>query len=195
MNEPFRIVVADDEPLLVEEITVYLRDAGHEVVATASTGRELVEQCETHQPDIVITDIKMPDMDGLEASRAICTKRAIAVVIVSAYHDDEYINRAKEHCITSYLIKPIDQGSLKTALALAMRRFQEFEALHRENDDLRKTLEGRKVIERAKGILMKRTSLDEQAAFLRLQKMAREKATTMVAIATSILDAEKAFDM
>ena len=195
MNESFRIVVADDEPLLVEEITVYLRDAGHEVVATASTGRELVEQCETHQPSIVITDIKMPDMDGLEASRAICMKRAIPVVIVSAYHDDEYINRAKEHCIMSYLIKPIDEGSLTTALALAMRRFQEFEALHRENDDLRKTLEGRKVIERAKGILMKRTSLDEQAAFLRLQKMAREKATTMVAIATSILDAENAFDV
>ncbi len=195
MKESFRIIVADDEPLLVEEIAAYLRDEGHQVVGTASTGRELVEQCEALEPDLVITDIKMPDMDGLEASSAICSSRAIPIVIVSAYHDDEYISRAKEQCIMSYLIKPIDEGSLKAALVLAMRRFREFEALHKENGDLRQTLEGRKVIERAKGILMKRTSLDEQSAFLRLQKMAREKSTTMVAVANTILDADKAFDV
>ena len=95
----------------------------------------------------------------------------------------------------SYLVKPVNEGSLKTALALAMRRFQEFEALRSENDDLRQTLEDRKIIERAKGILMKRSSLDEQTAFLRLQKLARDKAVSMVVVAKTILEAEKAFDV
>lgn len=194
MTESLRIVVADDEPLLVEEIVAYLHDRGHQVVGTASTGQELIEKCEQSLPDLVITDIKMPDMDGLEASKQVCSKRAVPVVLVSAYHDEDYISRAKEQCIMAYLIKPIDEGNLTTSLALAMRRFKEFEALHNENADLRQTLENRKVIERAKGVLMKRTSLDEQAAFLRLQKLAREKSVSMVSIAKTILDAERAYD-
>lgn len=195
MNTRLRIIVADDESLLVEELSAYLADLGHDVIATAATGKELVEKARELEPSLVVTDIKMPDMDGLEASKAICAKRAIPFVVVSAYHDEDYIRRAKEQCVMSYLVKPINEGSLKVAVALAMRRFQEFEALHTENVDLRQTLEDRKIIERAKGILMKRTSLDEQAAFLRLQKLAREKAISMVAVATTILEAEQAFNV
>ena len=144
--------MADDEPLLVEEISAYLQDAGHEVVGTASTGKELVDRCDELQPGLVVTDIKMPDMDGLEAAEKICTKQPIPVVIVSAYHDEDFIKRATEQCIMSYLVKPINEGSLKASLALAIRRFQEFEALHAENSNLRQTLEDRKIIERAKGV-------------------------------------------
>ena len=195
MRESYRIVVADDEPLLIEEIEAYLQDAGHEVVGKASTGVELMEQCKALQPDVVVTDIMMPEMDGLEAISLICEKRAVPVILISAYHDDAYIRRAKEHSIMSYLIKPIDEGGLRTSLSLAMRRFKEFEVLRKENVDLKQALEERKIIEKAKGILMKRTSLDENASFQRLQKLARDKGISMITVAQSILDAEEAFDV
>jgi response regulator NasT len=195
MKQSLRIIVADDEPLLAEELSAYLRDMGNDVVAVASTGKELVDMSAELQPDLIVTDIKMPDMDGLEAAKEICLTTPIPIVVVSAYHDEEYINRATEQCVMSYLVKPIDEASLKTSLALAMRRFREFEALHNENASLRQTLEDRKLIERAKGVLMKRTRLDEEAAFLRLQKLSREKASRMVDVARTILDAEQAFDV
>jgi len=193
MTQSLRIIVADDEPLLVEEISAYLNDMGHEVVATAASGKELIEKFADLKPDLLVTDIKMPDMDGLEATKQICRTTLVPVVVVSAYHDEEYIKRATEQCIMSYLVKPISKGSLKAALSLAVRRFLEFEAVFKENADLKQTLKDRKVIEKAKGLLMKRTGMEEEAAFLRLQKLAREKATRMVDIAQTIIDAEQAY--
>jgi len=193
MTQSLRIIVADDEPLLVEEISAYLNDMGHEVVATAASGKELIEKFADLKPDLLVTDIKMPDMDGLEATKQICRTTLVPVVVVSAYHDEEYIKRATEQCIMSYLVKPISKGSLKAALSLADRRFLEFEAVFKENADLKQTLKDRKVIEKAKGLLMKRTGMEEEAAFLRLQKLAREKATRMVDIAQTIIDAEQAY--
>jgi len=195
MSQSLRIVVADDESLLVEELTMFLQRMGHEVVATATTGKELVNVCAESPPDLVITDIKMPGIDGLDAAKEICSQTPVPVVIVSAYHDESYIKRAMEQCIMSYLVKPIEESNLKAALALAMRRFHEFEALHKENANLRQTLDDRKLIERAKGVLMKRTGMAEEEAFLRLQKIAREKATRMVDVAKTILAAEEAFDV
>lgn len=195
MTQTLRVIVADDEPLLAEELSAYLRDMGNEVVAIAATGKELVDRSAELLPDLIVTDVKMPDMDGLEAAKIICSKTPVPVVVVSAYHDEDYIKRATEQCVMSYLVKPLDEASLKAALALAMRRFREFEALHKENANLRQTLEDRKLIERAKGVLMKRTGLDEESAFLRLQKLSREKASRMVDVAKTILDAEEAFDV
>lgn len=194
MTQSLRIIVADDEPLLAEEISAYLSDMGHEIVATAATGKELVEKTADLKPDLLVTDIKMPDMDGLEAAKQICRTSPVPVVIVSAYHDEEYINRATGQCIMSYLVKPISKGSLKVALSLATRRFHEFKALFKENANLKQTLEDRKVIEKAKGLLMKRTGMEEEAAFLRLQKLAREKGTRMVHVAQTIIDAEEAYE-
>jgi response regulator NasT len=165
---------------------------GHQVVAVAKNGYELVDLCRVHRPDLVITDIKMPDMDGIDAAVQIYRERPIPVILVSAYHDPGLIARAESDHILGYLVKPIEQANLEPVIALAMRRFEQFEALRREAADLRQALEDRKVIERAKGILMKRAALDEQEAFRRLQKLASEESRKLIDIAQMILFAEKA---
>ncbi len=192
MNTPLRIAVADDEPDMRDYFKKSLPRLGHQVVVAAQTGRELVEQCRALAPDLVITDIRMPDMDGIDAAAQIYRERPVPVILVSAFHDPELIARAEADHILGYLVKPIKQADLGPAIALAVRRFEQFEALRQEAADLRQALEDRKVIERAKGILMKRASLDEPGAFRQLQKLAMDKGRKLVEIAQMILVAEEA---
>jgi response regulator NasT len=192
MSRSLRIAVADDEPRMRDYFKLILPRLGHEVVAAAETGRELVEQCRTLAPDLVITDINMPELDGIDAANVIYREQPIPVILVSAYHDPELNQRAEADHILAYLIKPIKQADLEPAISIAMRRFEQFQALRQEASDLRQALEDRKVIERAKGILMKKVGLDEQAAFRRLQKLASERNRKLVEIAHIILTAEEA---
>ena len=194
MNTPLRIAIADDEPDMRDYFKKSLPRLGHQVVAVAQNGRELVEQCRARHPDLVITDIKMPDMDGIDAAVQIYKERPIPVILVSAYHDPELIARAEADHILGYLVKPVKAADLGPTIALAMRRFEQFQALQQEAADLRQALEDRKVIERAKGILMKRSRLDEQEAFRRLQKLASDKNRKLIDIAQSILTAEEALE-
>lgn len=166
---------------------------GHEVVASVENGRELVDRCRTLRPDLVITDIKMPDMDGIDAAAQIYRHEPIPVILVSAYHDAEFIRRAESDHILAYLVKPIKQADLEPAIAIAMRRFEQFQALRKEAADLKQALEDRKLIERAKGILMKKANLGENDAFRRLQKLASDKNKKLIEIAQMILTAEEAF--
>jgi two-component system, response regulator PdtaR len=192
MSTPLAIAVADDEPDMREYFQKSLPRLGHKVVAAARNGRELVERCRELKPDLVITDIKMPDMDGIEAATQIYRERPTPVILVSAFHDAALIERAEADHILGYLVKPIKQADLEPVIVLAMRRFEQFEALRREAADLRQALEDRKVIERAKGVLMKRGPMDEQDAFRRLQKLASEKSRKLIDIAHTILLAEEA---
>lgn len=193
MSETLRIVVAEDEPDMREFFQRFLPRMGHEVVAVAENGRQLLELCRQHHPDLVITDIKMPEMDGIEAASLLYQETPIPVILVSAYHDPELINRASVDHVLAYLVKPIKPADLEPAIALATKRFSQFLELRQEADDLRQALEDRKVIERAKGVLMKKANLDEAAAFRRLQKLASDKNLKMVEIARVILTAEEAF--
>jgi AmiR/NasT family two-component response regulator len=192
MTQPLRIVVADDEPDMREYFCKMLPRLGHQVVAAVQTGAELVERCRALHPDLVITDVKMPEMDGIDAAIRIYQEEAIPVILVSAYHDPALIRRAEADHIMGYLVKPIKQADLEPAIALAMHRFEQFEALRREAADLRQALEDRKVIERGKGILMKKTSLDENEAFRRLQKLASERNLKLVEIARILVTADEA---
>src|SRR6516225_3243856 len=192
MSARLRIVVADDEPDMRKYFQRLLPRLGHRVVAAAATGGELIERCRDLKPDLVITDIKMPDLDGIEAAIRIYLERPVPVILVSAFHDATLIERAEADHILGYLVKPIKPTDLEPVIALTMRRFEQMEALRKEAADLRQALEDRKVIERAKGILMKRGSLDEPEAFRRLQKMASEESRKLVEIARVILVAEKA---
>ncbi len=135
----------------------------------------------------------MPDLDGLEAIKRIGQQRPIPVVIISAHHDPEFIQRALDSHVLAYLVKPIDDANLKTSISLAIWRFKEFQALHQQAADLRQALEDRKIVERAKGILMKRADLDEQAAFGRLQELASNKHIKMIEIAKMLVTADEAF--
>jgi response regulator NasT len=192
MSQSLRIAVADDEPDMREYFQKSLSRLGHKIVAVAENGRELVERCRALKPDLVITDIKMPDMDGIDAAVQIYRERPIPVILVSAYHDAALLERAESDHILGYLVKPIKQADLEPVIALSLRRFEQFEALRQEAADLRQALEDRKVIERAKGLLMKKSGMDEPAAFRRLQKLAMEKNRKLVEIAQMVLIAEEA---
>jgi two-component system, response regulator PdtaR len=192
-SRPLRIAIADDEPEMLEFYEIALRELGHEVALRATNGRDLLDGCRRCHPDLIITDIKMPDMDGLDATTQIRSDAAIPVILVSAYHDAELIERALHDHVLAYLVKPIQTADLEPTIALVMRRFMEFQALQREADTLRQAMEDRKLVERAKGILMQRAGLSEPDAFRRLQKLSSEKNTKMVDIARMIVTAEEAF--
>jgi len=193
MTAALSIAVADDEPRMRDYYCSTLPLLGHRVVVVAQDGREMVERCRNTRPDLIITDIKMPDMDGIDAATQIYLEKPIPVILVSAYHDPELIARAEADHILGYLVKPIKQSDLEPTIALAVRRFEQFEALRKEAADLRQALEDRKVIERAKGLLMKKVGLDEQEAFRRLQKLAMDSNRKMVEVAHMVLTAEEAF--
>jgi response regulator NasT len=191
MSQPLRILIADDEPNTAEFLHLGLSRLGHEVVAVARTGHELVEHYRVCQSDLVITDIKMPDMDGLDAAAEIYQHRPIPILILSGHYDPELIERAGQEHIAAYLVKPIKQGDLEAALGLAVKRFEEFQALGREVANLRQALEDRKIIERAKGLLMRKLGLDEQEAFYRLQQLSRNNNRKMSDMAQMILALEE----
>ena len=194
MTRSLKIAVADDEKDMRDYFHEILTHLGHEVVVIAGTGKELVDRCSSIQPDLVITDIKMPDMDGIDAAVHLYEKSPVPVILVSAYHDPEFIRRAEADHIMAYLVKPIKQADLEPAIAIATRRFEQFQAMRKETSDLKQALEDRKIIEKAKGVLMKKAGLDEHDAFRRLQRLASDKNKKLVEIARIIMTAEEAFE-
>jgi response regulator NasT len=191
MSTALRIAVADDEPDMRDYFRKCLQRLGHQVVAVARNGRELVEQCRAVRPDLVITDIKMPELDGIDAAGEIYRERPVPVILVSAYHDAGLVERAEADHVLGYLVKPIKQADLEPVIGLAMRRFEQFETLRQEAADLRQALEDRKVLEQAKGVLMKRGPLGEQDAFRQLQELAGEKKRKLVEVARMVLLTEE----
>ncbi len=193
MNEPLRIAVADDEPRMREYYQEILTMLGHRVICAARSGQELVRNCTDNRPDLIITDIKMPDMDGIDAASQICRDEPCPVILVSAYHNADLFERTKVSHILAYLVKPIKQADLEAAITIVMQRFEQFRALRNEAGEARQALEDRKLIERAKGIIMKNAGLDEDGAFRRLQKIARDQNQKLVQVARMILNADEAF--
>jgi response regulator NasT len=193
MNRNLRIAVADDEPRMRDYYQDVLPLLGHRVICASQTGRELVNFCRDCRPDLIVTDIKMPDLDGIDAVREIGRNEPVPAILVSAYHDPDLIERTRGEQVLSYLVKPIKQADLEVAIALAIQRFEEFQTLRNEAGELRQALADRKLIERAKGILMKRAGLDEEGAFRRLQKLARDHNQRLADASQHILRAEEAF--
>jgi response regulator NasT len=192
MTSGLRIAVADDEPEMRDFFEKVLPRFGHRVVAVAENGAQLIEHCRHTQPDLIITDIKMPELDGIEASTQICQERPVPVILVSAYHDPALIDRAEADHVQAYLVKPIGIADLQPAIAIAVRRFGELQALQKDCNDLRQALADRKVIERAKGLLMKLAGISEKEAFQRLQQLASDNNQKLIDAAQSILAVEKA---
>lgn len=193
MNQALRVAIADDEPLMRRWYENALDKMGHELVLAAANGVELKDGCAETEPDLVITDIKMPGGDGLTAIAEIQRRSPTPVILVSAHHTHEHIHEALNNQVLAYLVKPIKQPDLQTAISLAMRRFVEFQSLQQQADSLSEALENRKLIERAKGVLMQRGRLDEPTAFRRLQRLSQLRNQKIVDVARSILDAEEAF--
>jgi response regulator NasT len=193
MSAPLRIVIGDDDRDTREFLQEALTRLGHQVVAVAESGRQLIDQSRGLRPDLVVTDIRMPEIDGIEAVAAINRDRAVPVVLISAHHEENILARLGEAYILGYLVKPFGEPQLKTALVVATLRFQHFLALSKEASDLRQALEDRKVIERAKGILMRRLAVDEDEAFRRLRSLASSQNLKLVEVGRRVLTAEDIF--
>lgn len=186
-----RILICEDEGLTVLKLRRLLTAAGHTVVGEAKDGEECLAQCEQTEPDVVLMDIKMPGMDGMEATRKLLEKRPLPVVMLTAYSDDETVRAATEAGACAYLVKPVNRSQLLSALHVATSRFAELQQLRREVEDLSEALESRKLVERAKGILMDRAGLTEAEAFRRLQKASRDQRRPMKQVAMEVIEAGK----
>ncbi|HEX3870479.1 MAG TPA: response regulator [Pirellulales bacterium] len=187
-----RIVVADDDESMLHMYMSLLGSLGHRVETLTRTGRELVEQCHVLCPDLVISDFKMPDMDGLEAAAAIYEEAPTPVIMISGYHDTALIQRAQDVHVLVFLVKPVSMDSLSSGISLAMRRFREFRLLRQEAFDLRQTWADRKVVEQAKQVLMTRARLDEHEAFSRIEGLAAQEHQTLCRAAQMVLKVERA---
>jgi len=187
-----KIAVADDEPGVQAYLEDILGRLGHEVVSVCHTGQELLERCLESPPDLIITDIKMSGLDGIEATRRIHEKLDVPVILVSAYHEPEILERTQEIQVMAYLVKPIRMENVKAAIAVAAGRFSEFQALRKEGADLKQALQDRKTIEKAKGLLMAEAKLSEEDAFRRLQALARSRSRKLVDIAEMLILAREA---
>lgn len=187
MAESLRILIADDEALHNLALTSQLETLGHQVVATATNGREAVDLARDVKPDLAFLDIRMPNMTGPEAAHQIASERAIPIIILSAYSDGRTVDEATRSPVFHYLVKPVDPDDLGPAIAVARARFDDWIEARRQRDQLEAKLEERKLIERAKGLLMDTRGLSEREAYRFLQKTSQDKNTPMVDLAKKIL--------
>ncbi|MBQ0923612.1 response regulator [Saccharopolyspora sp. TS4A08] len=183
-----RVLVAEDEALIRLDLVEMLREEGYQVVGEAGDGQEAVRLAEELRPDLVILDIKMPKMDGIEAASNIAGDRIAPVVILTAFSQRDLVERARDAGAMAYLVKPFAKRDLVPAIELAVSRFTEVQALEAEVNDLTERLEARKTIERAKGLLMSKHNLSEPESFRWLQRTAMDRRTTMKAVAQAVLE-------
>ena len=183
-----RILVVDDDALIRVNMVEMLTRIGYAVVGEADTAAAAIQQARERKPDLVIMDIRMPgDQDGITAAATLTAENIAPILLVSAYSDQEYIDRAGQAGVVGYLIKPVTADHLHPAIEVVLARFREFQALKSETTDLREQLETRKLVERAKGVLMAQFNLNEQEAFRRIQKTSMDTRKPMRAIAEAIL--------
>lgn len=187
MADSLRVLIADDEALHNLALTSQLEMLGHSVVATASNGREAVDLARTSKPDLALLDIRMPGMTGPEAAQQIVSERPIPIIILSAYSDTGTVDEASRAPVFHYLVKPVDPDDLAPAIAVARARFNEWMEARKQRDQLEIKLEERKLVERAKGLLMDTRGLSEREAYRFLQKTSQDKNTPMVDLARKIL--------
>ncbi len=183
-----RVLIGEDETLIRLDLRGMLEAAGFEVCAEARDGEEAVELARTEQPDLAVLDVKMPKLDGIETARRILDERPIPIVIVSAYTEATLVERAAEAGVFGYLAKPFREEDLLPAIATARARFGQLAAVREQVDTLADALAARKAIERAKGILMAKQSLTEEAAFARLRKASQSSGRPMRVIAEAIIE-------
>lgn len=186
-NGVLRVLIADDEPIIRLDLKNMLEGLGYEVIAEAGDGVSAVEAARTLKPDVAILDIKMPSMDGIDAANILNSEKIAPVVLLTAFSDLDLINRAKEAGVFAYLVKPFRENDLCPAIEIAISRYKEFLALEEEVSELEDKLETRKMVERAKGILMDQYGLKEQEAFRRIQLQSMNTRKTMREIAEAII--------
>ena len=184
---PTRVVVAEDEAIIRMDLRELLLEEGYDVVAECGRGDEAVELVREHRPDVALLDIKMPGLDGISAAREIAAERMSAVVLVTAFSQRELIEEASDAGVQGYVVKPFERHDLAPAIEVAIARFRTEKQLAEQVADSEERLETRKVVDRAKGVLMDRHGLSEQDAFGFVQKTAMASRRPMRAVADDVL--------
>jgi two-component system, response regulator PdtaR len=182
-----RILIAEDETIIRLDLRQLLEGAGFEVCAEARDGLEAVALARSEAPDLALLDVKMPRLDGIEAARRILDERAIPIVMLTAYGQDELVSRAVEAGVFGYLVKPFRESDLLPAIRTARARHEELATLRAEAESLGEALAARKSIERAKGLLMEREGLSESDAFARLRKASQVSGRPLKVVAEALI--------
>jgi response regulator NasT len=186
-----RVLIAEDDCAVASGLRQQVESLGHVALGIARTGAQAVKLSRELRPDAVIMDIKMPELDGLEATAAVLERSPTAVIILSGHLERELTERATEAGAMAYLVKPVEAAELEAALQVARRRFEETQELRDQVLSLREALRVRKIVERAKGIIMQRLGIGEAEAYRRLQKRARDQNRKLGDVAQSIVEAEQ----
>lgn len=191
LEQPSSILIAEDEHLLAANLSRQLSELGFRVVGPAANGKVAIELAERDRPDLALLDLCMPEMDGIQAARLLYQKHRIPVVVLTAHSDDSFVNAAQDAGVFGYMLKPTEGERLRVAIRIAWGRYCDQCKLSGEVDKLERKLEERKIIERAKGLLMQKLNLSEPEAMKRLQKQARDNRRPMAELARSIIEAEQ----
>ncbi len=189
-----RAIVCEDEPLTSSSLAKHLEDLGYEVAARPRDGLEAVEAAVSHEPDLVLMDIRMPRLDGIEAAQQILEELTTTVVIITAYVTDDFVDRAAEAGVAGYLVKPVSFDQLRVAVQVAAEGVRRLGAARADAEVAKKRLADRKAIERAKGILMDYKGHSEQEAYRVLQKRSQDERRPMVELAEEIIKAHESLD-
>lgn len=188
---PTRIILAEDDSVIRMDLREELQRQGYLVVGDVGDGQSAINLARELRPDLIIMDIRMPELDGIEAARVLTSERLAPVVLLTAFSDDELIERAREAGVVNYVTKPWRQSDLKPAIEIALARFQEFREMESQVKTLEDQLATRKVVEKAKGVLMEKYTLTEHEAFRRIQKLSMNNRKSMREVAEAILLAEE----
>ncbi len=182
-----RILIADDEPLIRLDLREMLTTLGYNVVGEAAEGATAVRLARETEPDLVIMDIQMPEIDGLEAARLLTAENIAPVLLLTAYSQKELVERAQQAGVVGYLVKPFRDSDIQPAVEIALTRFEEFRSMRTQLQTLEESLETRKLVDRAKGVLMDTQGLKEADAFRRIQKLSMDSRKSMREVAEAIL--------
>ena len=187
--DKLKIIIADDEALMRMDLREMLAAAGHTIIAEGANGEEALEATRDLHPDLVIMDVKMPKMDGLTAAKLINEEQLAPVLLLTAYSQKDIVEQAKEAGVLAYIVKPVREEQLFPALEIAVSRFKEFQSFKEEVEQLRASLATRKLLDRAKGILMTAHGFTEQEAYRRMQQFSMNRRMSIKDVAQAIIDA------
>ncbi|HEY9900096.1 MAG TPA: response regulator, partial [Pantanalinema sp.] len=190
-KKKLRILLVDDESIIRLDMREMLKEQGHEIVGEASDGQMAVDLAEKLTPDLILMDIKMPKMDGLEAISRINHNRRIPTIMLTAYSQPELVERAVGLGVFGFLVKPVKEHDLLPTIEVVLARAEELTTLEKEVGSLKETLETRKMVEKAKGILMESFGMTEAAAFRKIQKLSMDKRKPLKEVADAIILAQE----
>lgn len=187
----YRVVIGDDESIIRMDLAEMLEDAGHTVVGEAADGVEALELVRREKPDIVLLDIKMPRLDGIHAARMIGHEKLAPVLLLTAYSQQDIVEQAKDSGVLGYLVKPISPVNLFPAMEIAISQFQRQQKVNAQLDAMNEQMETRKLVDRAKGVLMDLYHLPEEEAYRRLQQYSMKNRKTLKEVASAVLSGAK----